>query len=156
MFGEEPGWVLALSTHVEHFLAEASQFFHLSLYSVGIPEYVLQVAQVLDPERKYLDWGVLEAGLSSARHEHDHGDTSPKHFAKLFSFVNSKKGEEDWNMCVGVDDSCGAWNITCRDRIIDPLPTNIGGVWDSNLLYALERMKEVYHNYFGECNKIGA
>jgi len=88
MFGESPDWVLALSTHVATFLREASRQYHLALYSVGVPEYVTQVATALDPNKEIFDWGLLEEGLSSARFEHDNGDTSPKHFAKLFGFVN--------------------------------------------------------------------
>lgn len=154
MFGENPDWVLALSTNVETFLSETAQNYHLALYSVGVPEYVLQVAQVLDPSHSLLDWSLLEEGLSSARFEHDNGDTSPKHFAKLFSFVNRPGGVEDWGMCVGVDDSCGAWNPACRDRIIDPQPCHIDGVWDSNLLNALSQMKELYSTFtLIECNK---
>jgi hypothetical protein len=154
MFGETPEWVLALSTHVEHFLSQISTRYHLALYSVGVPEYVLQVAQVLDPNHTLFDWGLLEEGLSSARHEHDHGDTSPKHFAKLFSFVN-RVGVEDWSRCVAVDDSCGAWAPVCRDRIVDPQPTFVDGVWDSNLLQATERLEEVYNKFHvDDCNKL--
>lgn len=157
MFGENPEWVLALSTHVEHFLAQASQRYYLALYSVGVPEYVIQVAQVLDPERNLFDWGLLEEGLSSARFEHDNGDISPKHFSKLFSFANKAGGVEDWSRCIGVDDSCGAWNPICRDRIIDPQPTVTEGVWDSNLLQALDRLNDVYAKFHNDdCNKLSS
>lgn len=157
MFGENPEWVLALSTHVEHFLAHASQRYYLALYSVGVPEYVIQVAQVLDPQRTLFDWGLLEEGLSSARFEHDNGDISPKHFAKLFSFVNKVGGIEDWSRCIGVDDSCGAWNPVCRDRIIDPQPSVTEGVWDSNLLQALDRLNDIYAKFqTDDCNKLSS
>ena len=56
---------------------------------------------------------------------------------------------------MAVDDSCGAWAPVCRDRIVDPQPSVIDGVWDSNLLQALERLEEV-HNKFHEddCNNL--
>ena len=112
---------------------------------------------MLDPKKEIFDWGLLAEGLSSARFEHDNGDTSPKHFAKLFAFVNRAEGSEDFSMCVGVDDSCGAWAPAGRERIIDPQPVHVDGVWDSNLLQALEKMQEVYSKFHSEnveCNKI--
>jgi len=153
MFGAKPDWVLVLSTHAEKFIAEASTQFHLALYSVGVPDYVAQVAHALDPARKYLDWSLVEEGLSSARFEHDNGDTAPKHFAKLFSFVNTQEGGTEFSMCVGVDDSCGAWAAACREKIIDPQPRVTDGIWDSDLLGALSKLREMYSKFHVEQNK---
>lgn len=146
--GANPEWVVALSSNAEVFLEEVSKCFKMSLYSVGIPKYVEEVAQLLDPQHKYFDWDIIEEGLASARHEHDGGETSPKRFDRLFTFANLKQEGVNYELCTAVDDSALAWHAECRDRVVDPRPMVIDGIWDSNLLGALSVLTDIYTSFY--------
>lgn len=106
--------VVAVSSDAELFLKQASAKFKLYLYSVGTPEYVREIGNLLDPNHTIFDWNAIDSGSSSARHEHDHaGESSPKRLERIIPFCNSEDGV-DYEFCLAVDDNPRAWAPVCR------------------------------------------
>lgn len=106
--------VVAVSSDAELFLKQASAKFKLYLYSVGTPEYVREIGNLLDPQHTIFDWNAIDSGASSARHEHDcAGETSPKKLERVIPFCNTEDGV-DYQLCLAVDDNPKAWAPACR------------------------------------------
>ena len=106
--------VVAVSSNAELFLKQASTKFKLYLYSVGTPEYVREIGNLLDPNHTLFDWNAIDSGSSSARHEHDHArETSPKKLERIIPFCNTEDGV-DYQHCLAVDDNPKAWAPSCR------------------------------------------
>eukprot|EP00026_Physarum_polycephalum_P005909 Phypoly_transcript_05948.p1 GENE.Phypoly_transcript_05948~~Phypoly_transcript_05948.p1 ORF type:complete len:253 (+),score=62.68 Phypoly_transcript_05948:954-1712(+) len=126
--------VVAVSSHAELFLKQAATKFKLYLYSIGTPEYVREIGNLLDPHHKLFDWNAIDSGASSARHEHDHArETSPKRLERIIPFCNTEDGV-DYQHSLAVDDNPQAWAPPCRKRVIQVISGFDGqGVWDSNL-----------------------
>jgi len=138
--------VVAVSTDAERFLQQASAKFKLSLYSVGTPEYVKEIASILDPHRTLFDWNAIESGASSARHEHDHaGEAAPKKLERLFAFCNGDDGAVDYQLTLAVDDNPKAWSSSCRNRVVQVYSGfDDEGTWDSDLTDAWARMERIH------------
>jgi len=149
--------VVVTSSDVEFFLQQASKKYKLCLYSLGTPDYVKEVAELLDVQHSLFDWDSILSGVSSARHEHDVGkESSPKKLERVFSFCNQEDGEVDYTMCIAVDDNPKAWAKECRKRVIQVVSdVDEEGEWDSNLCEVWERMDRIHGKYYSAVHKSG-
>jgi len=145
---------IALASFVEDFLKSASKKYKLCLYSLGTSDYVREVAEVLDPHHKMLDWDSITSGISSARHEHDEGgEFCPKRLERIFSFANHEDGDVDYSMCLAVDDNPNAWHLPCRKRVLKVASgVDNAGEWDSNLKEMLHKMNKYHKKFYKKLN----